>query len=428
MKSPYHLSDKEVTKAQNWIIDSTEREGAPRKRPGLVKHNTVALAGSVRGWTHVPLVDVDGQTETLYVAIDASVTANTNTWRTSTNGTTWSNATTPARALERDKVDTVFSVAASNKKAMGNIVSYAGKIYYPADAFTQYPTASSGGIPLRVYDGTTDAEVIVFPVDIDAGASTNPQLITAMVMGENKLYIATSTENVNDYVKVYQYDIETGQIKQVGPGINAANLGVIATMTWFEGKLWVGTASDSGGIAGTVRYIRPPSGQFAGDTAWTTDYTATSEGDILSITSFRGRLFAGISNDTDTINVAARVKVRSSAGVWSNSDTGTNGAYSQYASLIVYNDNLYAVRWHNTGSALVVRRFDNSTWTTDYDIAGNQAGAEYIGQGYVFNSRLYYVVADTGTTAGVILENNAGTWTERDTGIAYRGYIGSTLV
>lgn len=427
VKNPYQLSDKEATDLQNWVMDLNQREGALRKRPGLVIHNTSALAGSVTGFTHVPLIEADALTETLYVPIDASTTANTNTARTSTAGVTWANSTALARPLEIDKITGVMG-STTEDLGMGRIASFAGKVYYPADAYTQYPTASSGGPPLRSYDGTTDAEVLTLPLNIDAGATTNLEAIVDMLVADGMIYIAAQTE-VGDtgYNSVFQYDPLTGSLKQVGPTLSGLNLGAIVTMEWFGGRLWVGTASDAGGNAGTIASIRPPFGKFKGDTAWITEYTATSEGKIISLKSFRGLMYAGIDNSVDAATVAGRVKVRSSIGVWSNSVTVAGaGFHARYGSLMVYNDTLYAHRWLTSGSALTVWKYDGTTWSQDYDVAGNQAGARYFGQGYLAFDKLFYVVGSTGTTAGVILENNAGVWTERDTGVAYRGYIGST--
>ena len=53
--SPIHLTDGELTKAQNWQTDPTLADGCIRRRDGMVKLNSSAMAGSVKGFIALPL-------------------------------------------------------------------------------------------------------------------------------------------------------------------------------------------------------------------------------------------------------------------------------------------------------------------------------------------------------------------------------------
>lgn len=87
-------------------------------------------------------------------------------------------------------------------------------------------------------------------------------------------------------------------------------------MLWAYGRLWVGTASNAS--TGKVSWIRPDI-----DTSFTTDLTlAAGEAAVPSMAIFQGQIYAGVLNRTLGPG-SVKLKVRSTVGAWSDSDTGT---------------------------------------------------------------------------------------------------------
>lgn len=414
--SPIHLDDNEVTEARNVVLDRDARDGSVRKRPGLVKVNSSALAGSVTSIIPVPLASTTDVTKTLFAAINDGTG---NNWRTTTDGSSWSNNTTIDKAHQIAKIPGHQSLLFSSH---GHVATLRGKLYYPDDTYTQYPLSSPTSPPLRVFDGTTDQQVVLMPRNISAGTDTYEEWISTMVAFEDKLYIATGGQNsgaTSDYFKIQQYNPETGFMLQVGPSVNVASLGGILTIVGFEGKIWVANNQNQG----LVYSIRPPDGRFPGDTAWVTEKDFGSSLAVASLASYKGNLYAGLNGVTPAIHVRS-----STDGTWSQSEAspfgaGASGGY--YSALFVYEEELYATVFHNHGTPrLVVRKFDNSSWSQAYDIEGSQTGAKNIGQPILYKSNMYLVVADNGSSTAVTLKNTSGTWSEVDTSVGLRGFMG----
>jgi len=415
VKSPIHLDDDEVTEARNVVLDRDERDGAIRKRPGLTKVNSVALAGSVGAIIPVPLASTSAVTKTLFAAINDGTA---NNWRTSTDGSSWSNNTTVDKAQQ---ISTIPSHQTTLLSTQGRIASLRGKLYYPDDTYTQYPTASATSPPLRVYDGTTDQQVMLMPPNISAGSDTFEEWISTIVAYNGFLYIVTGGQNATpdtDYFKVQQFNPETGVMRQVGPSLGVGSAGGVLTCLGFEGKIWIANNQNNG----VVYSIRPPEGVFQGDTSWTTEKSFTGQG-VMSLGSFQGQLYAGLSGTTPDIYVRAAAD-----GTWSQSEASPFGAGASagyYSALHVYESELYAVVFHNHGTPrMVVRKFDGTTWSTDYDIEGSQPNAQTVGQPVTFDGKMYVVVASATAATAAILENASGSWSEVDTGTALRGFLG----
>ena len=393
-KAPTHNEDGELSSAQNAILDTDAREGAIRKRPGLTKVNSSSLAGSVLGAVHVPLPDSGSGgsggaiTRSLWIPRrDNSFTGNS--WLKSTDGTTWAGQTSPTYFQDESNLagDDLLSIAAVR-----------GKIYFPSYNFT----AGSARPPLNVWDGTTDSIVLTVPTNITAGAATYERISAGMLSAEGYLYFTAITDaGATVYSRVFQYNPETGRVLQVGPSLTVGTGGTetqINDLAWFEGRLWACTRGDS---EGQIFSIRPPSGTFIGDTAWITEHTATSTLSLYSMASYKGKLYVGTSVGT--------VIVRSTTGTFSTSDTAS-AANSQYSGLFVYQDNLYAAQAKTVANTFVYRKFDGTSWTTDFDIKASIGYRDlFVSKPVSFNGSMYGIV-DGGTNLSHVLKNASGTW------------------
>ena len=447
-KSKVHHEDGELERGQNAIIEGDQREGALRVRPGLAKVNGSALAGSVRGVIASPFGAPT--TQKMYAAIDDSTLgSNSNTWRTSSDGSTWANDTDLVRGAEIDEFDDAgFSSFINVIYAVRGAASLNGRIYYAADGDFH----NSGGLPvdvptLRSWDGTTDIEVFKVPPpeDFTIGSGDSQFITDLLAVGDDTLYIGTVALNGNvnaaSFGVVFQYVPSTGVITKVADTINSSTVGTPMTMAWFQGKLWVVT-SGSAATAGVIRWavppgipIDPPGGAEGpasqlwteGSATWTTDLTQAGAA-LSGLAVYKGLLYTGLVGSSP----AAKVLVRSNLGAWTTSDTdpdGTSNNNSNYTHFIVYEDELYAALIHNDASQqLKIRKFDGSSWTTDYDVLGNQADVRNVGAALVFGGKLYWVIGGLSATDSLILENDSGAWSEVETGIAFRGYIATLEV
>jgi len=421
-KSPVHLDTTELTKGQNAVLDTAGAQGGIRTRGGLPKLNSVAMQGKINGAIHVPIADESAKTSTLYAGIE--VTSGSNTWRSTTDGTTWGFVTSPAKVQQASKLT---GAGFQNHRLMNTCATLNGKLYYPADGYTQFNGAGHQPPPLRVFDGTTDEPFGTVPYNPSEGDTTNSYCILDIIAANGKIYFTSADggASTNDPARVFEGDPATGQITQIGPEIGggATGYGVGWPLAWYNSRLWVGV----GTVSGQVLSIRPGL-----DTAWVVETTAGGGAFIGGFGVYKGLLYAGTVNSAS----APLVLVRSSLGVWSTSDTGPGGpavGNSLYHSFTVYNDELYAVYFDNdTVTSILVRKFDGTTWTTDEDITGSfplSATLQRPGQMIVFGANMYLAMTEAGgsgtpaTPGGGILKNASGTWSKVDACSA-RGFLG----
>jgi hypothetical protein len=271
-----------------------------------------------------------------------------------------------------------------------------------------------------MYDGANDMEVAKVPYSPASGV--NAMWIEDIVPHNGKLafsvYDYTSTTTANERGRVFLLDPYTYAITQVGNAFGAGTGentgGFPQALHSYGGFLWAGTSNSDSASAdtGKIWKIRAEI-----EETWTLDSTtAAGQGFILAFCTYRGELYAGTTgNDSTPASEAALVLKRATTGVWTTSDTavaiptGGNG----YTSMIVFEDNLYAA-WYGEGGAndgVVIRKYDGSSWTTDYDIEA-QIGIRSMGKPLIFGGNLYWVVADAADTSvgAIIKKASGGAW------------------
>ncbi|KKN61511.1 hypothetical protein LCGC14_0520990 [marine sediment metagenome] len=422
-KSPIHLDTTELTKGQNVVLDTAGAEGGIRKRGGLPKLNGTAMQGKINGAISVPIADESAKTQTLYAALEVS--SGSNTWRTSTDGTTWAFATAPAKITQHSKLVTGTGFPST---LTVRVASVDGKLYYPSDSYTQFNNANHQRPPLRVYDGTSDEPFGSVPYSPSEGDTTNAYVITDMLAANGKVYFVSADggASVNDPARVFEGNPATGQITQIGPEIGggATGYGPAVHLAWYNSRLWIGV----GNISGQILSIRPGL-----DTSWVVEHTVASKY-ISGLGVFEGLLYAG----TGSTASEPTVLVRSSLGVWSNTDTGGPSGADTYitSGFTVYNSELYVVLQWTAGAngSVSIRKFDGSSWTEDEDITSSFPGGgggilQVPGNMLVFGDNMYLAMQEQGGTGtpsdpnGAILKNASGSWTKVDD-LSARGWMG----
>ncbi len=109
-EDPIHLTDGELVQAQNVQLDPVLKRGALRRRDGLTKVNSIALAGAVSGLCPLPLPDLSALTRYFYAAWDDVAVPSANTFRISSLGG-WANFTTAAKPAEQLRIGSVIGIA-----------------------------------------------------------------------------------------------------------------------------------------------------------------------------------------------------------------------------------------------------------------------------------------------------------------------------
>ncbi len=427
VRSPEHLDDADITSGQNAAFITDKGLGGLGSRAGFARLNSVALAGSPGGFINVPLPPPG--TPALFAALEVPTAGGPyNTWSRSANdGVTWASQTTPAKSAQGIYLGTTMAPLSPSQ----HIASIRGRIYY-AGSHVPYPTASNTEPPIRVYDGTTDFELTRIPPN--PTLNVNSVCILNLHVHRNQLFCSTWDDGAGPGKgRVFLVDTTTGTLTQIGERFGTASDeldGIPWCFASLGSRLYLGTHDVVGASVGRVYWIRP-----GVDDAWTLDHTTVAgNGCIVSMAGYRGKLYIGVIADA---GLKAMVRVRNNPDSYAMSDEGvaaTTG-YDWYDALIVYSDALYAARFHRDGTpTYVIRKFDGTTWTTDYDVQANYANRSTIGQSFVFNSRLYMVIPQinqTGaapvTTTGIILKKASGAWA--GVGAEWlRGYIGAVRV
>ena len=162
VKSPVHIDDGAFTKAQNVQVDPSGGIGGIRKRDGMARLNSAALAGSVTGMIGLPLQNQSLLTRWFYAPFDDHGGVATGAWRRSSNGTTWSTVAvggspaTPASIAVATLTTTAtigVPLASMPWTALGNV------LYYPSNDYT----AGTNDPPIRGFDGTNDWAFLSVP-------------------------------------------------------------------------------------------------------------------------------------------------------------------------------------------------------------------------------------------------------------------------
>lgn len=414
VKDPLHLSDDEVTQAQNAEIQSdtnTGGEGGLSKRNGLSVLNGSALSGSISGMFGLPILTT--YTRTLYAARGSQ---DSNTFRTTTNGTSFSSVTTPlAGTLQSQWTDENAARDAHRFATFKNLILYPGNNY----------TKGTDNPEIDVYDGTTSQ--IVSRINIGPSSNGSPAYsITDMLVANGKVYIGVHDpggSGANIAGRVLVYDPITGKIQQVmnafGPGTGEQTGGAPSALCYYQGQLYVGLngSTTTDGI-GTIVRGYPDIG-----TTWTSD-VANLSGHIASICAFKGDLYVGTMSSVSSV---AKIYKRTSTtaaytGVYSSSFAGEN---SFMGNLIVYVDELYATEYSGGGDtdAVIIhikKSTDGASYTTDRDVDSTDSGVagNIPTNALLFGADLFITFRATTAagTNGFIDRKSGGTWSKVDTG------------
>ena len=400
VKSAVHLEDGEVTQAQNFTSDPVSSFGGVRKRDGMSKLTTGALAGAARGIIGLPLPDRSALTRFFYSPYDEHGGASGNFWFRSSDGTTWTALTTAAQPQQLSDLGgfgTAFGPGALTWCA------HRDKIYYPGHDY-------SSGLPsIHVFDGTTDFKLVNIPRN--SRDSTDPTGILSIVpYSTTELIVSTYDSNSGTgRGRVMLLDITNGQITVLGPETDL-NGGIVLRPIVYQNKIWIGTHNRSGGASSTVRWIRP------GDVTWTTDFTSgATKGYIYGFAIFKELLYAGFGSD---VGGNGQIQARSAAGTWSVVHTSDGTGASNFCGPLITNragDKIYSFRNSVSGGANPINRIlestDGASWTLSLDL-GNLA--THSAPGYPIlddNGDIYWMFFDpAGSGSGDIYRNVSGTW------------------
>lgn len=412
VKDKLQLGPAEATQLQNAELVFDEARGgigALSKRGGLAAL-TSALAGTIYGMLGLSLKTT--YTRTLYAALGS---AGANTWRKSTDGTTWTNTSSPlAHGVNSKFTDANGERDARRATAFRNVILYQGNSY----------TKGTDKPPLVLWDGTNALTVTSIPIGPSATTNTPAYAIVDMLVANGKVYFAVHDpggSGANLAGRVMSLDLETGTIAQVanafGSGTGEVTGGYPCCLCWYQNQLFVGlqTNTTTDAIGKVVRCYPDI------DTTWTSDVSNLS-GLPCSMAVYAGDLYVGVqSSSASNCKVYKRSATTETYAASFTSAAGTAGS-AFCGSLIVFNDELYAVEYFSGATDVVhVKKFDGSSWTTDRDVDANDpidaTTPQMPGGAVVLSSKLYIVfrVATDGGTNGFILQRNtSGTWARVD--------------
>lgn len=410
---PLKLKESEATQLQNAELLPDETTGgnfALKQRAGFQALNGSAMTGSVLGGTGWPLKTT--YTRTLYAARQ---TEDSNTWKTSTNGTSWTDTPTPAALA----VDTKYADE-NNKRNARRIAAFRTYILYPGNGYTQ----DTDNPIVVIWDGAASVTVTAIPTPGSiSNSSAAPQYaIVDMLMAEGKLYLLThepggsSTHNCG---QVLQLNLDTGVLRQVASAFSGSSPeidgGAPSCMAFYKGQLFVGLNGEAttDGIGKIVRCFPDV------DTAWTVDVSNLTS-HVSSLAVFLGKLYAGTqSSATNPEKIYERSPT---AGTWSAVFTGIagGGGNGHCTSLFVQSSVLYAVHYHATAPTIHIKSSsDGSTWATSRDVDASDGGVAGLlpGSMATLSNKLYVVFRSSTVSAtdGFIMQLASGTWTKVDT-------------
>ena len=392
-KAQVFLDDADLTKSQNAIRDPLGVDGGLKNRPPLIKVNASAAGASVVGGIGVPLPIagyvagsvVSGITTSIYLGRSTDGTDSVGWYKTTDAFATTTNITsgTPGNpAATLDMIDRLFAQTFTWWTRPSCMLN--GKLYYAATGYV-VATVNTAAPPIRVFDGTTDAELCRIP-----GATTKG--IVSMLAANGVIYLTTfdsGDQTLGTLIgRVFELTPD-GNLTQLGPAFPAGALPYSLAYTY--GRLWCGTNSGATvptATTGKVYWFHPWI-----DTAWTLDNTFNANANVMALESFQGELYAAIVEGT-VLNVGT-VQKRTTLGVWSTVDSAPAGAgsgpMSGYTALKVFKSNLYAARMWGFGEGLKIRKFDGTSWTTAFSGGSSGNPSPIVGFMYEINGTLYTV-------------------------------------
>jgi len=342
-----------------------------------------------------------------------------------------------------------FSGASSKEDGYPTCVLH-NTLYY-AGGYDDY-TVGTNAPPLRAYDGYSDRIVARIPRNLDVSSTAEPKAIVSLLAANGKVYISTLDGGTNGAAggtimgSVYQFDPPTQQLTKLGATFPTGHLPY--SLCWAYGRLWCGTSINqlADTEPGRVYWICPDADTTISLTGiWTLDKTfSANEAMVNALAVFQGKLYAAVDyNGTGASNSC--VYTRTTAGVWSASDTAAVGTEATglsrgYSSLLVWppenasvsspTSALFAVRHDVTGDAGTgaLRKFNGSTWSTVHTWDFTNTGTSHLDFTYALSSTTIKPVL--WLTRGINLFPNSTdgtTWTNRAAGLTTAaGLMGPT--
>ena len=435
-KSPIHKEDGELLRAQNCIIDPLGVEGGIRKRPGLLKVNSVAAAGAIQGITPVPIAKPTTRRLLAGQWTSDTVTA----WNTSTDGF----ATSPTTGGP-DTFDATNALPRSPQKVWTNFASvstrygpftgtpaltYRNRFYYAGNDYTVGTSAPT----IHMWDGTTDYLLANIPDNPDDAGATSSAIL-CMIAADQRIYLTTydgGTGGASLKGRIFELSPETGALVQLGSRfpISPDTEKIPYRLAWYGGRIWTRTWGSSV-IHARTYYIRPGI-----DTDWTMhNLTADAFSNwCVGMASFQGQLYM---STMDQEALGARVIVLSTLGAYSTSKQAlsadsspgfTLGAINHFGELVVFENNLYATYYNRVGvtSATTgvrtarIYKYDGTSWTVVYNPAADTATSVPFQNSLIHNGVLYLLSThlDKTTATNIILSTPDGTtWTDVSSGL-----------
>jgi hypothetical protein len=428
-KSPIHLEDGELTKAQNWQTDPTLADGAIRRRDSLVKLNSSAMAGSVKGLIAMPFPDAFTQTRTFYAPIDDT---SSNTWRTSSTGAAASWATITTATLRKAQTAVhdpgASGVFTGGMRGLVTWCAHRNKIYFPGDDYnTNSEAGTDTAATLYSWDGTTAVKLLDIPADPNVATNLSKGISSIVPYSANELIISVWGENPSTsftHSSVLLYDLLTGTLTQLGPETDLIHQVPLAPYV-YNGRIWIGPMYlASTGQTLSIKWVRP------GDAAWTTDanFEAIDVGGT-NMVEFLGNLYMGTHS---SLAVVARIRKRTTAtGAWSTVKSTDGTGVGQYIGPLIKNAaNTLLLAFYHTGNGTtptdrILSSVDGTTWLTDLDIdADLGVGYAVSGQPYLdTDGSIYWALRKSDNTGFIKKRTSAGVWSTVDTIANLRGPI-----
>lgn len=418
VQSPLHTPEGGLLSGQNVEFTRILGLGGLASRGGLAKlSGQTALSGSVLQLANVPLA-YPGEFD-LMVGLN---TGETNTWDKSTDGTTYTGLTsaTLGRPAGIDKSPSGLGGGAISSGQ--RCASYRGLFYYPSDNYVVGTSAP----PLNVFNGSLSYEQ--FSVPNNPTSTGVCKWISDLLIYNGLIYIAVydpSGVAPDHKGRVLAYDPSVGALYEVGNrfgnGSGENTAGFPFCLAAYGGYLWAGTYGISGNNLGKVYKIR-----VGVDETWTLDTSGTlHNGYYMSLCPYKGNLF--MATDSDATGTAI-IQKRTSTGTVTTSLSAPASNVSYFMGLIEFNSLLFAAHYKSSAGTCLIKSFDNTSWSTDLDVAATYA-AKTPGIPFIFRGSLYwpFLGSETGptnTTGFLLKRTTGGVWSRVLNGVGIRGCLG----
>lgn len=305
-KSDVHTSDEELLHAQNWQVDAVGGRGSIRRRDGLLPLNAIALAGPILGGVGVPLVDRSLLARTFYLALNDGM----NSFKTSTNGTSWTTVTIPARPVREATLGADIGQPYGDSAMLWQ--GFGDTLYYPGD---DYSSAAGLAMPsLHAWNGVNDVISAFIPANpLDLNNTVGPFGITSLVpFSDSKLLVAVADRNSTGQgrSRVLLLDTRDGTFQQLGASAVLSTGHLVTGIVVWQQRVWITAVNTTTGGALVTFWINAD----PADAEWTQDDSfGTQHGFGTGNTVFRGDLYQASAAESGQ-HALIRRRVPSSAG------------------------------------------------------------------------------------------------------------------